>query len=73
MLDLALLDKIIDKSGTWFSYGDLRLGQGREKTKDFLHDNPDLCNEIAAKVLAHRTASGGLPSSNGSADDASDA
>ncbi len=41
---------IIDKSGAWFSYGDMRLGQGRENVRDFLRGNPDLLEEVAAKV-----------------------
>ena len=58
LLDLAIVDKLIDKSGSWFNYGDLRLGQGRENTKQYLRDNPDVADEIAAKVIANRTASG---------------
>jgi recombination protein RecA len=69
LLDLAILDKIIEKSGSWFNYGDLRLGQGREHAKAYLRDNPEQANEIAAKVVANRTASGGS-SSNGAAGDA---
>ena len=60
LLDLAILDKIVDKSGSWFNYGDLRLGQGRENAKQYLRDNPELADEIAAKILANRTASGGI-------------
>ena len=54
LLDLALADKIVDKSGSWFNYGDLRLGQGREKAKDFLKENRPIAEEITAKVLAGR-------------------
>ena len=42
LLDLALQDNIVAKSGTWFSYKNVRLGQGRENVKQFLRDNPDL-------------------------------
>ncbi len=63
---------MIDKSGSWFNYGDVRLGQGRENTKQYLRDNPELADEIAAKIIASRTASGGVVSANGAADDASD-
>ncbi len=69
LLDLAILDKLIEKSGSWFNYGDLRLGQGRENCKQYLRDNPDLANEVAAKVVAQRTASGGAISANGAPDD----
>ncbi|RME36808.1 MAG: DNA recombination/repair protein RecA, partial [Planctomycetota bacterium] len=54
LLDLALHDRIVSKSGTWFSYKDVRLGQGRENAKQFLRDNPDLCREIREAVLAKR-------------------
>jgi recombination protein RecA len=72
LLDLAIVDKMIDKSGSWFNYGDIRLGQGRENTKQYLRDNPEVANEIAAKIIANRTASGGMPSANGSADETAD-
>jgi recombination protein RecA len=65
VLDLALLDKLVEKSGSWFNYGDLRLGQGRENAKAYLRDNPELADEISAKIVANRTASGGSVSSNG--------
>ena len=51
LVDLAVADNIIKKSGAWFSYGDVRLGQGRENAKQFLRDNTDLFAEIRAKVL----------------------
>ena len=38
--------KIVEKSGAWLSYGDLRIGQGRENAKQFLKENPELANEI---------------------------
>ena len=68
LLDLALVDKLIEKSGSWFNYGDQRLGQGRENVKQYLRDNPALADEIAAKVIANRNASGGATfSANGAA------
>ncbi len=54
LLDLAIQDNIVDKSGAWFSYKDVRLGQGRENAKQFLLDNPDLFQEITTAVLAKR-------------------
>ncbi len=54
LLDLALKDNIVAKTGAWFGYGDVRLGQGRENSKQFLRDNDDLFNEIRAKILAVR-------------------
>ncbi len=50
VLDLAVLAKIANKSGAWFTYGSEKLGQGRENAKQFLKDNPKICEEIAAKV-----------------------
>jgi recombination protein RecA len=51
LLDMAVAEEIIDKSGAWFSYGEVRLGQGRENVKTFLKENRDLFEEINTKVL----------------------
>ena len=61
LLDLAIADKLVEKSGSWFNYGDLRLGQGRENVKQYLRDNPELMTELTAKVLAARAAVNGAP------------
>ncbi|NLK21710.1 MAG: recombinase RecA [Epulopiscium sp.] len=53
ILDLAVELDIANKSGAWFSYGDIRLGQGRENAKIFLKENPDLCNELENMVRKH--------------------
>lgn len=50
ILDLALAHNLFQKSGSWVSYGEIRLGQGRENTKKFLMDNPDLCTEVEDKL-----------------------
>lgn len=50
VLDLATDLDIVAKSGTWFSYGEIRLGQGRENAKEFLRANPELMAEIEQKV-----------------------
>ena len=52
LIDLAVDHEIILKQGAWFSYGDVRLGQGREKSKTFLADNPDLIEEIRSAIMA---------------------
>jgi recombination protein RecA len=67
LIDLALEDKLIEKSGAWLSYGELRLGQGRENAKQYLRDNPALLDEISSKVLDKRgmTAPTGAPVENG--------
>ncbi|QDT25983.1 recombinase RecA [Gimesia panareensis] len=51
LLDLAVENKIVKKSGSWFSYGETRLGQGRDRSKTVLEENPELCQEIKQKVL----------------------
>jgi recombination protein RecA len=52
LVDLAAEAGIIQKSGAWYSYGDQRVGQGRENAKLFLRDNPQLMVEIEEKVKA---------------------
>jgi recombination protein RecA len=54
LINLAVEDKVIDKSGAWLNYGEIRLGQGKEKAKDFLRENPALVEEITRKVLEKR-------------------
>lgn len=54
LLDMATEDKIVDKSGSWLNYGETRLGQGREKAKQFLRDNPALVEEITRKIMEKR-------------------
>ena len=56
LLDLAMADKLVEKSGSWFNYGDMRLGQGRENAKQFFRDNPETADEITTKILATRGA-----------------
>jgi len=50
LIDLGVENGIVDKSGSWFSYGDLRLGQGKENSKVFLVENQDIALEIETKV-----------------------
>ena len=52
LIDLGIAQKIVDKAGSWFSYGEIRLGQGRENARVFLKDNPDLAGEIDRKIRA---------------------
>lgn len=51
LLDLAVAEDIVQKSGAWLNYGDLKLGQGREKAKQFLKENKELCDELKNKIL----------------------
>ena len=50
LIDIGLENRMVEKSGSWFSYGDMRLGQGRENSKQFLVDNPELMAELESKV-----------------------
>jgi recombination protein RecA len=52
LLDMALEHDLIQKSGSFFSYGETRLGQGRNNTKEFLRDNPELAAELEEKIHA---------------------
>ena len=62
VLDLASEKAVIEKSGSWFSYKGERIGQGREVARKFLDDNPKLCAEIEAAVLAkHGVTRAGTP------------
>jgi recombination protein RecA len=56
LLDLGVNHGVVEKSGAWFSHGPTRLGQGREASKQFLRDNPDLIAQIRNAVLAKRAA-----------------
>ncbi len=67
LIDLAVADGIVAKSGAWFSYGDLRLGQGRENSKLFIRENADLFAEIRQAVMIKRGMVG-TPASEAGAD-----
>ena len=51
IIDLGVNYEIIKKSGSWFSYGDTKLGQGRDAVKTLLQDNPDLMDELEGKIM----------------------
>jgi recombination protein RecA len=50
LLDLGVEHRLVQKSGSWYSYGDTRLGQGRDAARDFLRDTPDVASEIELKL-----------------------
>ena len=52
IIDIGVELDIVHKSGSWFSYGDAKLAQGREALKQLLRDNPELCEELEAKIRA---------------------
>lgn len=68
LLDMAVEKDIIHKSGSWFSYGDTRIGQGRENAKEYLSEHEDEMNEINIKV---REAYG-IPDENGNVPESQD-
>jgi recombination protein RecA len=51
IIDMGVEKGIIQKSGSWFSYDGSRLAQGREAVKTLLKDNPELCEELEAKIM----------------------
>ena len=50
LIDLGIKAEVVEKSGSWYSYGDERIGQGRENVRKFLLENPDMANEIEHKI-----------------------
>jgi recombination protein RecA len=63
LLDLAAELGVVNKSGAWFTYGQVKLGQGRDKAVQFIKDNPELITEFREKVLEQK----GLIQSKGTA------
>jgi recombination protein RecA len=52
IIDLAVEMNIVKKAGSWFSYGDTKLGQGRDAVKELIGDNPELMDELEQKIVA---------------------
>ena len=50
ILDIAVTGNIVEKTGAWYSFGDIKIGQGRENSKSFLIENPEILNDITDKV-----------------------
>jgi recombination protein RecA len=61
LIDAATEYGIVEKSGTWMSYGEIRLGQGRENVRNYLRENPTLAAEMEAKVRAKAASMQSLP------------
>ena len=59
VLDLATEAKFVTRTGAWFRYGDMQLGQGREKTRDYLKEHPELVEELRQKVADARSVASG--------------
>ena len=53
LLDVGVKLGIVQKSGAWFNYGDIRLGQGRDNATQFLKDNPEIANDIEGQIRAN--------------------
>ena len=60
IIDLALNQKIVARSGAWFKYGETYLGQGKEKARAFLKEHPEVCAELREKVLASGSLDSGV-------------
>jgi len=69
LLDLGVAANVVQKSGAWFSYGEVRIGQGREASKTFLKENPELFKEIRQAVLAAKVNAPAGPAPAASKDD----
>jgi recombination protein RecA len=61
LIDLGVDEGIVEKSGSWYSYGDERIGQGREKARTFLKENPDICARLAEEVYLAKGLKLGVP------------
>jgi len=61
ILDLAVNEGLVEKAGSWFSYDGERIGQGRENSKQFLIDRPELCDKLEAEILSKHGINRGAP------------
>jgi recombination protein RecA len=68
ILDMGMEQKIIGRTGAWFRYGDMQLGQGKEKARQFLKENPKISAEIKEKIMAAGGHEGSAKSSGGDGD-----
>jgi recombination protein RecA len=75
ILDMGMEEKIIGRTGAWFRYGDMQLGQGKEKARLFLRENPKITEEIKEKIMAAGGTNGvvKVKSSSGDGDATADA
>ncbi|HNR32034.1 MAG TPA: recombinase RecA [Candidatus Hydrogenedentes bacterium] len=67
LLDLAVAEKLIKKSGTWFSYKDENLGQGRENTRSYLREHPEITSELRDQIMKAKSAHWMRPNAAGDA------
>jgi recombination protein RecA len=59
IIELGVANKIVDKSGAWYSYGKDRIGQGKDNTREYLREHPEMAEEIESKVRAALGVGGG--------------
>jgi recombination protein RecA len=71
ILDMGLEQKIVGRTGAWFRYGDMQLGQGKEKARQFLKENPQIAEELKGKIMA-AGGKGSLAVKSSNDDDGSD-
>ena len=71
LVDYGVKLDIVDKAGAWFSYGDSKIGQGRENSKVFLKDNPEIAKEIENKILESMGMNDSIMTSSGEDDEES--
>lgn len=69
IVDLGVKANVIKKSGSWYSYNDTRIGQGKDNVRDFLKDNPELAQEIEAKIRANISVLGAALNSQAESSD----
>jgi len=72
LLDLGVKAGVVEKSGAWFSYGDERIGQGRENSKTFLKEHPEMAMEIEDKIRAAHGLDFHMADGNGDTDGGDD-
>src|ERR1700755_371253 len=68
LIDLAVADNILEKSGAWFSYGGERVGQGRENARNYLTERPQMLAEIESKILKKHGLTRGKVEANAKAE-----
>jgi recombination protein RecA len=58
LVDIGVKYEFVEKSGAWFSYNGIRIGQGRENAKQFMRDNPQIASELEVKIKTHLLKAG---------------
>jgi recombination protein RecA len=61
IIELGVIHRIVDKSGAWYAYNGEKIGQGKDNTREFLRENPDIAHQIEAKIREAVGIAGGMP------------